>query len=158
MGKDSEKDQFKKKSGNSLIQRLYGLFINRETITYAVAGGMTTAVNFISYEGLYRLGVPNLTANALAWVIAVTFAYIVNKINVFRSHSTDVKEEATKISKFFGLRIITLGVEQAGMFLFVERLGLHRLIVKAGLAVIVIVLNYLFSKLFIFRRNLAEEK
>ncbi len=144
---------------STLPSKLEGLFkkvVNRETITYAVAGVMTTIVNFASYEGLFRLGVPNLTANALAWFIAVTFAYIVNKINVFRSRSTGMKDEASKITKFFGARVITLLVEQSGMFIFTELMNFPRLLVKACLAVIVIVLNYLFSKLYIF--NQAEKK
>ncbi len=62
------------------IEWLFKKIVNRETITYAIAGIMTTIVNFASYEGFYRLGIPNLTANALAWVVAVSFAYIVNKV------------------------------------------------------------------------------
>ncbi|MDF2842281.1 MAG: putative rane protein [Herbinix sp.] len=135
---------------NSLVKRVLDKLINRETITYMIAGGLTTAVNFISYESLYQIGLPNLTANAWAWVIAVTFAYIVNKISVFRAKSSGILEELLNIAKFFAARLITLGIEQSGMYYFVEQLGLHRLMVKASLAVIVIVLNYIFSKVFIF--------
>lgn len=135
------------------IRKLWQLSVNRETITYVIAGGMTTIVNFASYEGLYRLGLSNLWANGWAWVIAVTFAYIVNKRNVFMSKSSGILDEASKVTKFFGARLITLGVEQSGMYLFVNRLGFYRLLVKASLAVIVIILNYLFSKLYIFSRN-----
>ncbi len=130
--------------------------VNRETITYIIAGVLTTLVNFVSYEGLYRLGLSNLTANACAWVIAVTFAYFVNKKNVFVSRSANVKDEATMVSKFFGARIITLVVEQLGMYVFVNQLGFYRLAVKVGLAVIVTILNYLFSKLYIFGGKKVE--
>lgn len=141
------------------IKWLLKKVINRETITYGIAGVLTTVVNFVSYEGLYDLGVPNLTANAIAWVIAVVFAYIVNKKNVFRSRSNTVKDEATKITKFFGARIITLLIEQTGMYLFTERVQFNRLLVKASLAVIVILLNYVFSKLYIFNnRHVAEQE
>jgi len=133
--------------------RLFRKVVNRETIAYGIAGILTTIVNFASYESLYQLGVPNLTANALAWVIAVSFAYIVNKKNVFLSKSDTVKDEASKLSKFFGARLVTLGVEQLGMYIFVNRLGFYRLIVKAFIAIIVIILNYVFSKLFIFNKN-----
>jgi putative flippase GtrA len=133
--------------------RLSKKVVNRETIAYAVAGVLTTIVNFVSYEGLYRIGVPNLTSNALAWVIAVTFAYLVNKINVFQSKSDTVRDEASKITKFYGARLVSLGVEQLGMFLFVDLLGYYRLLVKASLAIIVIILNYIFSKLFIFNKK-----
>jgi putative flippase GtrA len=143
-------------NNNSLFSKLKELIkkiVNRETITYVIAGVLTTIVNFASYEGLYRLGVENLTANALAWVIAVIFAYIVNKRSVFQSRSQSVKDEAAKVSKFFGARIVTLLIEQTGMLLFTEVIHFDRLLVKACLAVIVIVLNYVFSKLFIFQKN-----
>lgn len=135
------------------LTELITMIVNRETVAYAVAGGLTTIVNFTSYEGLYRLGIPNLTANAIAWVIAVTFAYIVNKVNVFRSKSSTIKDETQKITKFYGARLITLGIEQLGMYLLIERLGFFRLLVKASVSIIVIILNYLFSKLYIFRKK-----
>ncbi|MDF2906608.1 MAG: putative rane protein [Herbinix sp.] len=135
------------------ITRLIKKIVNRETIAYIIAGVLTTIVNFISYEGLYRLGLSNLKANAIAWVIAVTFAYFVNKKQVFLSKSSSITDEARKISKFFGARLITLVVEQAGMFIFVDVFGFYRLLVKAVIAVIVIILNYLFSKIFIFNKD-----
>lgn len=134
---------------NRLIKRI----VNRETITYIIAGILTTIVNFISYEGLYRLGIKNLTANALAWVIAVTFAYIVNKKQVFLSESDSINDEARKLTKFFGARLITLGIEQIGMFVFIDILGFNRLLIKAVIAVFVIVLNYIFSKIFVFHKK-----
>ena len=134
----------------SIVKRLFHKFVNRETIAYAVAGAMTTLVNFISYEGLYRLGLKNLSANALAWVIAVTFAYIVNKWNVFRSRSENTLDETVKVIKFFAARIVTLGIEQFGMYLFVEVLDIYRWFVKGSLMIIVIVVNYIFSKYYIF--------
>ena len=134
---------------NGLIKKI----VNRETIAYIIAGVLTTIVNFISYESLYRLGFKNLTANAIAWVIAVTFAYIVNKKQVFLSKSNSINDEARKVSKFFGARLITLVVEQVGMYIFIDILGFYRLLVKAVIAVIVIILNYLFSKIFIFNKN-----
>lgn len=142
----------KRDSRNGIYEKL-GKLINRETIAYVVAGVLTTAVNFISYEGIYRLGLTNLRANALAWIIAVSFAYIVNKRNVFLSRSASAKDEALKVIKFFGARLVTLGIEQLGMYIFIERLGFYRLLVKASMAVIVIVLNYAFSKLYIFNKN-----
>ena len=135
------------------VKWLFQKLVNRETITYAIAGTLTTIVNFVSLELLCRIGIPTLTANAIAWVIAVAFAYLVNKINVFQSKSDDAKDEVKMVTKFFGLRLITLGIEQLGMLIFVVWMGYQRLIVKAFLAIIVIVLNYVFSKLLIFQRK-----
>jgi putative flippase GtrA len=131
----------------------YKKIVNRETITYGIFGILTTLVNFISYEGLYRLGASNLTANWIAWAIAVTFAYIVNKWSVFRSKSNTTKDEITKMGKFYGARLVSLGVEQLGMFVFVEKLGIYRWLVKGALSIIVIIINYIFSKLYIFTKD-----
>lgn len=132
---------------------LWKKIVNRETISYGIAGVMTTVVNFVSYEGLYRMGIPNLSANQIAWVIAVTFAYIINKAGVFQSKSCTIKEEIDKILKFYGARVVTLGIEQLGMYLFTERIEGPRLIVKAVISVLVIIINYLFSKLVVFRKD-----
>lgn len=137
----------------STITALFHKFVNRETIAYIVVGAFTTVINFISYESLYRIGLDNLTANALAWVISVIFAYITNKKHVFLSESRNMTDDIIKLLKFFGARIVTLVIEQAGIFIFIEKLNIYRWLVKGGLAVIVIVLNYLFSKLFIFKKN-----
>ncbi|TAH66722.1 MAG: GtrA family protein [Anaerolineaceae bacterium] len=136
---------------------LYKRVVNRETITYGIFGILTTIVNFVSYEGLYRLGLSNLTSNWMAWVIAVTFAYIVNKWSVFRSRSSTVKAELAKMGKFYGARLLTLGVEQLGIFVFVEILGIYRWLVKGTLSVIVIILNYIFSKLYIFNKDSSDK-
>jgi putative flippase GtrA len=143
---------------NDKIYRLYKKIVNKETISYGIAGIMTTIINFLSYEGLFRLGIPNLTANAVAWVIAVTFAYVVNKIEVFSSKSKTVKDEAVKVTKFYGARLVTLGIEQLGMYIFIDRLGYFRLLVKAIISIFVIILNYIFSKLYIFNKKKEEEK
>ena len=89
----------------------------------------------------------------MAWIVAVTFAYIVNKVSVFQSKSTTGKEEMIKIVKFYGARLVTLGIEQMGLYIFVENLGIYRWLVKASLSIVVIILNYLFSKLYIFRKK-----
>jgi len=136
-----------------LMKKLYSKLVTREMITYIIAGGLTTAVNFISYIGLCRTGMYYLTANTWAWVIAVSFAYVVNKLGVFLAKSSGVMEEAINIIKFFASRLVTLGVEQLGMFYFVKQLHFHNLAVKATLAIIVIILNYVFSKLYIFKKH-----
>ena len=128
--------------------------VNRETITYTFAGIMTTIVNFIIYYILCNLlEVENLIANTIAWIGAVLFAYIVNALWVFQSERGSLVKESMKIIKFIGARLLSFFVEQIGMFLFVDWLKFNNLIVKSVLMVIVIVLNYLFSKIYIFRKS-----
>ena len=129
-------------------------FVNRETITYLIAGVLTTVVNFIAYYLFCNImGIQNLIANGIAWVIAVIFAYVINDLWVFRSARAGIRREIEKIGKFFGARVLSFVVEEAGMFLFVDIIGWNNMIVKAALAVIVIILNYFFSKLYIFNKK-----
>ena len=143
------------------------LFIKyKELITYVIFGVLTTLVNFFAFwiftkifgEDLY------LVNNAIAWVVGVVFAYITNKLFVFESKSWDLKVITKEITGFLGARIFSFLVEEGGMFLFVSVLGLGeksltllgftitgQFIVKILLAVIVVILNYVFSKFFIFR-------
>jgi len=149
------------KEVKTVIKKLWKLFVNRETITYGIAGVSTTIVNFIAYHLFCNiLGIPNLIANAIAWVIAVAFAYVVNARWVFQDKQEDAAAESKKIVKFFGARIVTFVVEEAGMFVLVDLLKGNNLIMKAIVAVLVIILNYIFSKLFVFtkKKDTAEEK
>lgn len=133
------------------IKKCWNVFVNRETITYAIAGVATTVVNFIAYHVFCNmLGIPNLIANAIAWVIAVAFAYIVNARWVFLEKFEGWKKEWERIWKFTGARIVTFVIEEVGMFLLVDVLHGPNLIMKAIVAVLVIILNYVFSKLFVF--------
>ena len=107
-----------------------------------------------------------LVNNAIAWVVGVVFAYITNKLFVFESKSWDLKVITKEITGFLGARIFSFLVEEGGMFLFVSVLGLGensltllgftitgQFIVKILLAVIVVILNYIFSKFIIFKRQ-----
>lgn len=146
--KDLEKEVEK------VIKKLWKLFVNRETITYGIAGVSTTVVNFIAYHLFCNvLGIPNLVANAIAWVIAVSFAYVVNARWVFQDKQEDAAGESKKIVKFFSARLVTFGVEELGMFILVDLLHGPNMIMKAVVAVLVIILNYIFSKLFVFTKK-----
>ncbi len=145
------------------------LFIKyKELITYVIFGVLTTVVNFFAFwiftkifgEDLY------LVNNAIAWVVGVVFAYITNKLFVFESKSWDLKVITKEITGFLGARIFSFLVEEGGMLLFISILGFGgksltllgftitgQFIVKILLAVIVVVMNYIFSKFIIFRKQ-----
>lgn len=136
------------------MQKLWKLFVNRETITYGIAGVSTTIVNFAAYHLFCNiLHIENLIANAIAWVVAVSFAYVVNARWVFREAAEDAVGESRKIAKFFGARVATFLVEEAGMFVLVDLMHGPNMIMKAIVAVAVIILNYIFSKLFVFTKK-----
>ncbi len=135
-----------------IIKKIMKVVLSREFITYAIAGVLTTLVNYLSFHLLCNIiGIGDLLANAIAWVLAVSFAYFVNDKLVFLQKKDSAKREVVKITKFFGARILTFIVEELGLLIFVVALDYNNLIVKATLAVIVIILNYILSKLYIFR-------
>lgn len=128
-------------------------YVNREIITYGITGVLTTLVNYITYFVCARIVLlDKYVSNVIAWVIAVSFAYVVNNYWVFQSKENGMKAEIYKVLKFFGARIVSLGVEVFGLFIFYSLLGLNDLVVKAFLAVFVIIINYFFSKIFIFNK------
>ncbi|MGB8450895.1 MAG: GtrA family protein [Anaerocolumna sp.] len=125
--------------------------INRETFFYAISGILTTLVNLaVFYLFCYLLGVNNLISNVIAWFLAVTFAYFMNARVVFPDAKITGRKEYIKIIKFFLARGLSLIVEEAGLFIFANIIGFNNMLVKGTLAVIVIIMNYILSKVFIF--------
>lgn len=135
----------------------------QELLSYVFFGGLTTLVNFLSYmlfEAL--LGQERyLYANAIAWILSVLFAYITNKLFVFGSKSFAPGVLGKEISGFVAARIFSFFVEELGLWLLVDVISLKgitlwnvtvtgQLIAKVLLAVVVIIMNYFFSKCFIF--------
>lgn len=128
---------------------------NEEIISYLVVGGLTTLVSLIVYylcvntflkpDNAIQLQV----ANILSWVISVSFAYIANRIFVFKSKSNKIIKE---IISFVSARIITLLLDMFTMFLMVTLLHINDSFSKIVSQVLVIVLNYIFSKLFVFKK------
>ena len=143
--------------------------LNRETILYIVFGVATTVVNYIVFHLLYNVlwhQNHSLAANAAAFVAAVVFAFVVNKLFVFESRSWDAATLKREIPSFLGARIGSFGIEEAGLFLAekVFKLGGGIAItlggtafdwitvVKIALAFVVVALNYVFCKLFVFKK------
>ena len=112
---------------------------------------MTTLVNFVtSYLGYNCMRWNENVVTAIAWIVAVIFAYVVNKYWVFLEKKGEATGEAVKFGKFVAGRLFTLAVEWLGVFVFVTTLQVPFWPVKLVLAVIVTVLNYVISKLFVF--------
>ena len=123
---------------------------NKEIINYVVVGGLTTLVSVASYWA-FRFIIKNyIILSIISWILAVTFAYVTNRKFVFESKSKKIVEEVTK---FFTYRLITLGLEVSLMALFVSVLNINDMLSKVILQVVVLVLNYVFSKLFIFKED-----
>ncbi len=152
----------------------------REIIMYLIFGVLTTIVSIVGYI-VFRAVFPNaqsvsdklswifmLTSrfgiesntvfpNILSWIFASTFAFITNRLFVFRSENKTFGKVLLEALRFYASRISTLLVDVILMFLLVDLTGFHagwyELLAKVFTNVVVIVLNYIFSKLFVFARS-----
>lgn len=140
----------------------------KEILLYLGFGVATTAVNFLAFwvlEGMLGAEL-YLLNNVLSWVAAVIFAFVTNKLFVFQSKSWGWKCLRREIPEFVGARLLSLGVEELGLWLFVDLLGFGALafpilsftvsgtlLAKLVLAVIVVIMNYFFSKFIIFKKS-----
>ena len=125
----------------------------KEILWYGFFGVLTTLVNIISFYLLDKTGMNVYLNNFIAWTLSVLFAFITNKLFVFGSKSLDKKVVRKEILSFFFFRILSLGIDMAGMYICISLIHITKLISKIIMNVIVIITNYLFSKLFIFTKE-----
>ena len=140
----------------------------KELIVYVIFGGLTTVVNLVVFtlSGMALGDERYLVSNVIAWFAAVIFAYITNKLWVFESKSWSIKVLLKEIPSFFAARVLSFLIEEFGLYVFVDFLSFNEislkilsfeiggeLIAKVILAVIVVILNYVFSKLVIFKKK-----
>jgi len=133
----------------------------REQINYLIVGGLTTVVSLAAYWLCTRTfldpkdALQLQAANVISWICAVTFAYFTNRKFVFRSQDPNRLGEA---AKFFLSRLATLFMEMGIMALGVSVLGLDDRIVKIAAQIIIIIANYVFSKLLVFRKRDGKQR
>jgi putative flippase GtrA len=125
-----------------------------DILSYLFFGGLTTLVNFLVYAPLYNwLGVSATVSNIIAWAVAVAFAYLTNKPFVFRSFDWSWKTVGPELAKFVSCRIGSGLLETAAIFLTVDLLHWNGNLMKLILAVVVVILNYIGSKLLVFKNK-----
>ena|SRR5699024_3664141 len=123
----------------------------REIIDYIFFGGLTTLVNivvFFIFDTI--LGWPYLVANAIAIILSILFAYITNKLYVFKTSTNELRENIYEFIKFVGFRLLSGLADMASMWILVNLIFIDTNIAKLFTQFIVVVLNYVFSKFFIF--------
>lgn len=126
----------------------------KEILLYLFFGGLTALVSIGSYAYCdVILGMNPLIANIISWILAVTFAYITNKIWVFQVEIHGKKELLQQIFSFYTGRLLTLGIEEAILLVFITKLGFNSLVVKVVAQVVVVLSNYVISKCFVFRED-----
>lgn len=123
--------------------------IKKEVIAYLIFGVLTTIVNIVVYYLFARVfGVNYLISNIIAWFLSVLFAYITNRIWVFESKNDNIIKE---VSLFFGGRLFSGVIDSSLMYLFIDVLTIGDFISKIIIQVIVVILNYVLSKLVVFK-------
>ena len=138
--------------GTGFMDRILCLWQKyREMIMYLVIGGMTTLVNIIVYMILSKTGFGTVSADFDAWLVTVIFAYVTNRIFVFRSDKRAFADVLKEILSFFSGRIATGILDIAIMVICVDVLFYNEFVMKIVANVIVIILNYIISKLWVFK-------
>ena len=126
--------------------------INKETILYVIFGILTTIVNLIAYYLFSNIiNINYLISNAIAWIISVVFAYITNKFFVFNSSYINKDVIIEEFIKFMNCRLISGLSEVVLLFLFVDLLLMNDIVAKLIIGVLVALINFIFSKVFIFK-------
>lgn len=149
-----------------MIKKLFNKY--KELISYVFFGVLATIVSIGSFkifdvilgEHMYML------SNVISWIITVIFAYFTNKLWVFQSKSWKPNVVIRELVGFFGARLFSLGVEELGLWLMIDKMDIGRigfeilgfdvngnLIAKVIMQVVIVILNYIFSKLIIFKKK-----
>lgn len=125
-----------------------------DLVSYLFFGVLTTVVNYLIYLPVYNyLGFSAAVSNMIAWVGAVAFAYLTNKPFVFRSHDWSAKVVFPELTKFISCRLASGVLETAILFVTVDCLRWNGNIWKLITQVLVVIFNYVGSKLLVFRKK-----
>ena len=124
----------------------------RHYILYIIFGVLTTIVNIVTYYFAHLL-LPVMPSTVIAWILAVLFAYVTNRRFVFESQAKTKQEIVREIISFFSARLFTGLVDFVCMFIFVDCLKINDLVIKTIANIIVIILNYVLSKIFVFKKR-----
>lgn len=132
---------------------LNNLYIkHRQVIAYLFFGVVTTIINILAFCLChYGLKMSYMSANVVSWILAVLAAYITNKLWVFESHTGSKRKSIGEGLLFYFFRIVTLGTENGILFLMIDMMGANTLLSKIIANITTVVLNYVFSKLIIFK-------
>ena len=134
-----------------MIANLMSKFINYETISYLIVGIITSIISIAVFAGCRRkLKLGTVVSNIISWILAVAFAFIANKIFVFRSPSWALDVVFKELTGFISARLLTLGFDVAFVYVTVDKMHWNDILCKIASNVVVTVVNYIASKLFIF--------
>ena len=140
------------------IMDLIKKFLNKETVSYLIFGVLTTIINIVVFGISEDFLMPfmsdtaaALTANVIAWVLSVAFAFITNKLFVFESKSMSVKVIIKELYSFVIARLLSLAFDEAFMMVAIK--FMDSMLAKIISNVFVVIINYVLSKFFIFKNK-----
>ncbi|MEY8338110.1 GtrA family protein [Lachnospiraceae bacterium 62-35] len=140
-----------------MLKTLMNKYADREKVSYLIFGVLTTLVDWISYRIFRQAGMDYRMATVLSQGAAILFAYITNKLWVFRSYNFRPAYLLKEMSSFFSCRLLTMAFTYAAMVVMVSGMGIQQdMICKIITSGISLVLNYIFSKLIIFKKKPAK--
>lgn len=138
----------------NFIKKVWRFITTPEMISYIIFGVLTTIINIAVFQAANRmLHWSWQAANILAWILAVLFAFVTNKKFVFKSKSTEPAVLGKEFAEFVGARVLSLGVDYLCMWLLIDACGWENLWAKIVDNFLVIAINYVLSKLVIFRKK-----
>ena len=133
--------------------KIFHKFVNRESVTYIIFGVLTTAVDWVTYTILWKMGADYRISTALSWAAAVLFAFVTNKLFVFRSFSLNPVRLWREFASFVTARAATGILTMVMMVVMVSGLEWNEFVAKLIVSAVNLVLNYIFSKWFIFKKT-----
>lgn len=145
-------DRIMELPGIRVFQPIYKKY--KEILLYIFFGGLTTVISIASYWLFNQaLGINELIANILSWILAVMFAFITNLVWVFQVSVNNIHEFLKQMLLFYEGRLLTLALEELFLLLFITMLGFPSMVVKIFAQVVVMVGNYVISKLWVFKKE-----
>ena len=135
------------------IKLLYQRY--RELVNYLFFGVLTTVVNYVTYLVLAPFFTLTTVPTVTAWILSVLFAYLTNRRYVFCSHSSG-RDALKEAGGFFAARIMSGLLDVAIMWVFVDLVGFNDLVIKLMSNVVVVVFNYIASKMVVFSKKKSK--
>lgn len=131
---------------------------HESVMLYLIVGAMTTVISLITQYVPAFFGLPTAVNTTISWICAVTFAFFTNKVWVFKDEAREKSDWIKQALSFYAARLVTYFAELGFMILTVDVLSQNEYIMKLIAQIFVLIVNYLFSKLVIFRKKSKEEK
>lgn len=126
----------------------------REQLLYLLFGGLTTVVSLVTFWFVNRVVMANEhIANSISWILAVSFAFVTNRVWVFNAKTSEKTVFFKQMLSFYGGRLVTLGTEELLLLVFITWLRFDSMMVKIAAQIVVLIGNYIISKLFVFRNQ-----